>query len=385
MFDPDELPQLRKSIAERAAKDGKLLDQLREEIRPLKADLRAIKPRSTTATSLMASDGGNNKIAFDPFYIQLIRVVDSYGKQLFFDTVSPTTDTDEISAKQFDSEGAPITALGRMMRDLNARTLNELSHMVPSGEACRTTPEKVSPSWVLVYRDLCEWAVLYDRICYDSFATDTLIVRDGQLRSKLFRGERFIEWRLRVESAIEQIKTKDKRHVFLVGVAKHSKVLSRYQLAIAIEDVMVAGEPRYLPIPRSLEMKAYVWPEYARGEEDADAGGEAPKFVAGKMFLVRFGNRSGDPIWAVDLLESQQGAASEIFGYLLADAIDGFPVPLYPRCLQKAHEHAALVEFDMDLLQEEIFRSVRTMLPDTKRDILDEFRLSPDVAGRRYE
>src|SRR5439155_25342845 len=52
----------------------------------------------------------------------------------------------------------------------------------------RETPDEVSPSWVLVYRDLCEWAALYECICYRSFATDTLMVRDGLLRSKLFRG-----------------------------------------------------------------------------------------------------------------------------------------------------------------------------------------------------
>jgi hypothetical protein len=385
MFSPDELPLLRQSVAERAEKDRKLLDALREEIRPLRSDLKSIKPRSTTATSLVASDGGNNKIAFDPFYIQIIRVVDSYGKQLFFDTVSPTTDTDELGIKQFESGGAPVSALGRMMHDLGVHTLSELSHMIPSGETCRKQPERVSPSWVLVYRDLCEWAVLYDRICYHTFATDTLIVRDGQLRSKLFRGELFIKWKNSIEKAIARIRQDDKRRVYLVGVAKHSKVLSRYQLALAIEDIIPSGEPRYLPIPRNIEAKAYVWPEYARGGEERGAEGEAPKFVAGRMFLVRFGGRSGDPIWAVDLLESQQEAASEVFGYLLADAIDGFPVPLYPRCLQKAHEYAALVDFDMDLLQEEIFKSVRNMLPDSKRNLLDEFRMNPDPASRRYE
>jgi hypothetical protein len=385
MFNPDELPDLKKSVAERALKDRKLLDQLRDEIRPLKSELRAIKPRSTTATSLVASDGGNNKISFDPFYMQIVRVVDSYRKQLFFDVVSPTTDTDELAYKQFDASGNPVTALGRMMRDLGASSLNNLSHMIPSGETCREHPEKVSPSWVLVYRDLCEWAVLHDRICYHTFATDTLIVRDGQLRSKLFKGELFIRWKDNIERAIARIRNDDKRRVYLVGVAKHSKVLSRYQLAMAIEDVMPAGEPRYLPVPREIEAKAYVWPEYARGEGETGTAGEVPKFVAGRMSLVRFGSRSGDPIWAIDLLESQQEAAPEVFGYLLADAMNGFPVPLYPRCLQKAHEYAALVDFDMDLLQEEIFRSVRGMLPEGKRNLLDEFRMNPDPSGRRYE
>lgn len=385
MFDPDELPALKKAIAERTKRDKELLDTLRSEVRSMRPEVRSIKPRSTTATSLVASDGGNNKLAFDPFYIQLIRVVDSYGKQLLLDTVSPTTDTEELSFRQFDAHNRPTTALGRMMDALGVKLLNKLSHMIPSGDTCRNHPERVSPSWVLVYRDLCEWAVLYDRICFHTFATDTLLVRDGLLRSKLFSGELFIEWRKNVEAAIARIRKDDKRRVFLVGVAKHSKVLSRYQLAIALEDVLSAGEPRYIQIPREIEAKAYVWPEYARGAEQEGSGGEAPKFVAGKLFLVRFGARTGDPIWAVDIFESQCDVSSEILGYLLSDAIDGFPVPLYPRCLQKAHEHAEIVGFDLDLLQDEVFKNIRDMLPPEKRWLLDGFQLNPDPSGRRYE
>lgn len=385
MFTPDDLPSLKEAIADRAKRDKDVFEKLRQEVRLLRADVRSIKPRSTTATSVVASDGGNNKLAFDPFYIQLVRVVDSYGKQLLLDSVSPTSDTEEISAHQFDTDGKPITALGRMMNELGVKKLDKLSHMIPSGDTCRNHPERVSPSWVLVYRDLCEWAVLYDRICFHTFATDTLIVRDGLLRSKMFSGELFIKWRQKVESAILRIRHDDKRRVFLVGVAKHSKVISRYQLALAVEDIVASGEPKYVQIPREMEAKAYVWPEYARGAEEQGSGGEAPKFVAGKLFLVRFGARSGDSIWAIDIFDSQSDLASEIFGYLLSDAIDGFPIPLYPRCLQKAHEHAEIVGFDLDILQEEIYENVRDMLPPEKRGVLDRFRLNPDPSGRRYE
>jgi hypothetical protein len=208
--------------------------------------------------SLVASDGGNNKLVFDPFTVQLVRVVDSYGKELFFDAISPTTDTDKLSDSQFNSDGSPKTPLGRLMRDLGVTKLNKLSHMVPDGEKTRKEPFAVSPSWVLVYRDLCEWAVLYDRICYHEFATDTLIVRDGFLRSKLFRGELFVEFRKQLERAVERIREKDRRSIYLVGIAKHCKVLARYQLAMAIEKIMPPGEARYTRVPRELEAKAYV-------------------------------------------------------------------------------------------------------------------------------
>jgi hypothetical protein len=383
MFDPDTLPVLRKAIRDRTEADRRLLDDLRDEVRPMVSSVRTIKPRSTTSVSLVASDGGNNKLVFDPFTVQLVRVVDSYGKELFFDVISPTTDTDKLSASQFNSDGSPRTALGRLMTDLKVKTLTALSHMIPDGEKTRTEPHTVSPSWVLVYRDLCEWAVLYDRICYHQFATDTLIVRDGLLRSKLFRGELFAEFRKRLERAIEQIREKDRRWVYLIGIAKHSKVLTRYQLAMTIERIMVPGEARYVRIPRDLEAKAYVWPEYARGAEAEGEGGEAPKYVAGDMYFVRFGKTKGDPVWAVDIFSCEAKKDAEIFGYLLADAIDGFPVPFYPRCLQKAHEYAEVVDFDLAILQDEVFAAVRGLVPDGT--VLDEFQLNVDSAARRYE
>ncbi|GAW94365.1 hypothetical protein [Calderihabitans maritimus] len=386
MFDPDALPVLRRLIHDRTRSDRKLLDNLCREIRSLTGEVRTIKPRSTTAVSLVASDGGNNKLVFDPFYVQLVRVVDSYGKQLCLDAISPSTDTDALSKAQFNEDGSPKTAIGLMMSDLgvNPPTLSALSHMIPEGKRIREEPDTVSPSWVLVYRDLCEWAVLYERICHRSFATDTLIVRDGLLRSKIFRGELFIAYRRRIEEAIARIFREDRRRVFLVGIAKHSKVLTRYSLAMSIEGIFPPGEACYVRIPREMEAKAYVWPEYARGAE-TEGKGEAPKFVAGDMYFVRFGPKSGDPVWAVDIFSSQSQHAAEIFGYLLADAIEGFPVPFYPRCLQKAHEYAQVVDFDLEILQDEIFNAVRQLLPENRRDIIEAFRLNSDVSVRRYE
>lgn len=385
MFDPDVLPELRKVVKDRAKADKKLLDMLRSEVRSFAGNARVIQPRSATAVSLVASDGGNNKLAFDPFYVQLVRVTDSYGKELCLDAVSPTTDTDELSQAQFNPDDTPKTALGKMMADLGAQTLNELSPMIPKGSVMRETPEKVKPGWVLVYRDLCEWAVLYERIVFDSFATDTLIVRDGQLRAKIFAKELFIKWRENVEAAIETLYRRDRRRVFLVGIAKHSKVIDRYRLAMAIEGTFPGGEPRYVRIPRHLEAKAYLWDEYARGVEIEGEEGEAPKFVAGDMYFVRFGKHQGDPIWAVDILSSQSNRASEIFGYLLNDAISGFPVPFYPLCLQKAHEHAQIVDFDLLIFQDEIYAAVRNLLPAEKRGVIDSWRFNTDLSARRYE
>ena len=94
--------------------------------------------------------------------------------------------------------------------------------------------------------------------------------------------------------------------------------------------------------------------------------------------------RSRDPIWPVDIFTPQASQADRIFGHLLADAIEGFPVPFYPRCLQKAHERAALVDFDMDMLQDAIFNGLRTALGNESAT-LDAFVLEDVDPGQgRY-
>lgn len=385
MFTSDEIPNLRRVIAERTSADAKLLQQLRDEIRGVKADVRRIQERTATAVSLVASDGGNNKLVFDPFYVQLVRVVDSYGKQLCLEAISPTMDTDELSAAQFDASGVPKTCLGKMMKDLGVKTLHALSPMIPTGEKIRNDPGSVKPGWVLVYRDMCEWATLYDLVCYSDFGTDTLLVRDGLLRTKIFSGTLLMTWRERVVRAIEDLYKRTKRRVYLVGFAKHAQVLDRYRLAMTLENILPAGDAYYVRVPRELEERAYRWSEFAKGAEAEGEEGEAPKFVAGTMYFARFGTRETDPVWPIDLLTHDAHDPQTVFGYLFSDARQGFPIPFYPRCLQRAHEFAEVVGFDMDILQDAVFDAVRKVLPQSQHGVLDAFRLNADPSGRRYE
>ena len=132
------------------------------------------------------------------------------------------------------------------------------------------------------------------------------MVRDGLLRSKLFRGELFSEFRKKLEAAISEIREKDRRWVFLVGIAKHSKVITRYQLAMTIEKIMLPGEARYVKIPRELGGQGLRLARICKGAEAEGEEGEAPKFVAGDMYFVRFGKAKGDPIWAVDIFSCQK-------------------------------------------------------------------------------
>src|SRR5690606_27642208 len=248
MIDPASQAQLKEAIADCIGTDQGVLDALREEIQPLKSATRRIQPRATTSISLVGTDGGNNQLQFDPFLIQLVRVVDSSNNEYCLESVSPTTSIQKLNERQFNKDGSPRTALGEMMSFLNVESLPQLSHMIrPTDKG-----KPVSPSWVQVYRELVEWAILFALLKKD-FGTDTLIVCDGLLRTKIFAKDLFQKILQGMSARIEEHWSRNRRRVYLVGVAKHSKVLSRYRLAMALEGVLQTDYPAYVEVPREIE------------------------------------------------------------------------------------------------------------------------------------
>jgi hypothetical protein len=369
MIEPASFDKLQSELKDRIDKDRKVLDDMRAEVRPLKGSTRRIHPRSATAISLVGTDGGSNQLRFDPFKIQLVRVVDSSRNEYCLEVITQRTPIGELTKRHLEESGTPLTALGRMMKYLEISDLSKLSGVF------HLEAEELKSSWMNVYREMTEWAVLFDLVREKDFGTDTVIVCDGFLRSKMFAGKLFGKYRDGLEEGIKRQFEKNRRRIYVCGIAKASGVLQTYRLAMKLESVMNNMYPCFVEVPLVMEERVYEWDEWAKRQD---------KFVAGKMFLVKFGNSSYDPIWAIDILSSQKDEAPTVFGYLLEDAKDGFPVPLYPQCLQKAHENAALVDFDLELLDDEIRRVLRESLGD-KGSIIDEMALQDlDPASQRY-
>ncbi|HLX48101.1 MAG TPA: hypothetical protein VKS82_07200 [Streptosporangiaceae bacterium] len=376
MFEAAELPELRKLIADQVERDSEELNRLLAQLRVAKGDVRTIKPRSATSIALMAADGGNNRVTFNPFYLQIVRIVDSVGRQLCLDVVSPSSDIAELSRKQFRPDAAGrIKPLGRLMQALGVDHLSALSPMM-TGE---------SASWVWVYRELCEWATLFDLINHRDFAQDTLVVYDGLLRSPRFRGNLFIQMYQLLRERIEHVRRADRRRIWLAGVAKSSQVLENYRLAMSLSGLFERGSPCFVPVPYEMQKQVYRHDEYIRSPDDMQADRENPRYNIGAMHFVRFGPRSGDPVWTVDLLECQKSDAQTVFGYLLADAVAGFPIPFYPNCLQQADRHSRVADLDLDIVEETLVEAVRQQVGSERAPIIDELRLATDVAARRYE
>lgn len=379
MIEPESHKKLSEEISNRIIDDRNILDDLRSEISLLNNRVRRIHSRTATSISLVGTDGGNNRIEYDPFLIQLIRVVDSNNNEYCLEAISTSTKTKDLNNRHFDNMGTK-TALGELMHFLEIDSLHKISPMIKINEGA----ELAKPSWVQVYREITEWAILFNIIRKKDFGSDVLVVFDGLLRSKVFSGELFRKLLHGLWKAIEEHKRENKRNIYLVGLAKHSKVLSRYRLAMSLENIMNMSYPCYVEIPRDIEAKAYAWQEYARGNDADFEGEEANKFVGGKMFFVKFGKSPHDPIWPIDVFEPQVQDVQAIMGYLLSDAENGFPVPFYPLCLQKAHENAALVDFDFGILQDEIIEGIRNLLGE-ECGVLDTARFQDsDPSLRRY-
>ncbi len=381
MIEPQSYAQLKQEIAERILADRTILDQLRAEIRPLRGEVRHIQPRTTTSISLVATDGGNNSLHFDPFLVEVVRIVDSNNNEYCLEAITPSTSIAELSGKQFHEDGNPRTALGEMMHYLGVHDLRQLSPRIRGNRAGRP----INPGWVKVYRELVEWAILFSLVKTKDFGSNTLIVYDGLLRSVVFAKGLFTKYLEGIQESIDRQWQQNRRKIYLAGVAKHSKVLSRYRLAMALEGILTTSYPAYVPIPREIERKAYLWQEYTRGSDVERKEGEGNDFAGGAMFFVKFGSGRRDPIWPIDIFLPQKDEAAHILGCMLADALNGFPVPYYPQCLQKAHAHATLADFDFDVFQNHIFDGIRQLLAE-EASVLDTFRLQEnDPSLRRYE
>jgi len=329
----------------------------------------------------VGTDGGNNQLRFDPFLLQLIRVVDSSQNEHCLEAISRRTSLEVLDARHFTSSKQGKTALGRMMEYLGVDTIEQLS------PTFRRNVDDRSSSWVQVYREMTEWAVLFSLVRENKWGTDTIFLFDGDLRSKMFKLNLFAKFRKGLDEGIRRQFERNRRRLYVAGILKHSRILETYRLAMALEGVMRVAYPCYVDVPRDLERKVFRWKENARDDEvAAQEGGEENKFVGGRLYFCKFGGSPNDPIWAVDILDSHSDPeqVDAIFGYLFTDAIDGFPIPYYPQCLQRAHEHAALVDFDFEILQDEITKALRGALGE-KGTVIDELSLQEsDVATRRY-
>jgi hypothetical protein len=379
-----DLEALRARVMAAYKQDDPLFQQFRGYARRLKDKIKPLRTYSVNAVSFVSADGGDNRLVFNPATIELVRVVDSRGVECVLDAVASTAKLVELEARATSGAVTTVAPLHRLCKDLGKR-LSELSYILGSIDK----PGK-STGAIRCYRDIIEWAVLYDLATNPStqWGTDTILVRDGLLRTKSFKREIFPE----IDRLLrEGVAAHAKRNINLsvVGVAKSSAVLSRLAVAMELEATFHKPYPCFVQVDRDIEEASYnfdrTWLDTYESSEPDDEGQKLYQAL-GRLFLVKFGDRPLDPVWPVDIAEWQVQQAEKILGQLTVDAQQGFPIPDYPMCIQRAHDYAKLTGLEIAVLQDVLMDGICSQLKPEEVERLLRFKhLGQSLASLRYK
>jgi len=378
----NNLGEIKNRIKEAYKNEENVLKGLREYAKILSQNIKPIKPYSVNAVSFVSSDGGDNRLYFNPAVIELVRVVDSRGNQCALDALSGNSKATDFNKRADTNNPLLVKPLQALCDDLKMNVL-DLSYLLKGIEQ-----EGKSTGAIRVYRDIVEWAVLYDLIKYREWGSDTIIVREGLLRTKSFKRKVFPL----IDGLIREAYNKHKQNsvtVSLVGVAKQSAVLSRLAMALELENVFNKPYPCYAKVPDDIEKFCYnydrTWLDTLETSEPDEEGQYLYQSI-GKLYLVKFGDRVYDPVWPVDIAEWQEDEADKIIGQLAEDARPGFPIPDFPMCVQKAHDHAKINGLELDVLLDILYDGItEAMSNEEKEKILRMKYLGQNLTNVRYK
>ena len=371
-----EYTELSEKLGKAVEKEAPLIEELRAAVRTL--DVKKLGSRPCRSIAPVATDGGENRLSFEPLNLEIIRVVDSEGTHLVQEVI-PLSDREGV----FQSYAGRMPVLTAMMRALGRTELADISFLV-GRTASASDEERRHPDirgQVRAFRDIIEWAVLLDLASRD-WPTDVLLLRDGLLRSKMFKLGTFPLLDRAFRAAFDR-QGEGKRHrVYLLGVAKTSAVLSKLSLALTLEGTFDRDYPCYAEVPRSLEESCYnydrTWLDTAE-----DKQGDLQSYQSfGRLHLVKLSARRGAPVFPVDVpvwLPREQWQM--VLEYLAHDAQETFPVIGYPNSLQKAHEYAVLTGLEMTVLGDILIRHLLELVePRLREKLLRHVNLNRGLA-----
>ncbi len=379
-----DLDSLRDKVLSAYEVDDPLLRRFREYARRLGAGIKPLRNYLVNAVSFVSADGGDNRITFNPAVVELVRVVDSRGNECALDAIASTANSSQLNERIEINNPSLVEPLRRLCDDLRS-SVTDLSYLLKGlGDPGKSTGA------IRCYRDVVEWAVLYDLITNPAiqWGGDTILIRDGLLRTKSFKRDVFplIDQRIR-----DGVRRHQARNVTLslVGVAKQSAVLGRLAVALELEATFHKPYPCYAEVPEEVEEDCYnfdlTWLKTFETTDPQDDGRKLYQSL-GKMYLVKFGDRPFDPVWPVDVAVWQAPNVEKILGQLTADAQLGFPIPDYPMSIQKAHDFAKLTGLEIEILQDLLLLGItQNLTPDESERLLRMKHLGQSLAALRYK
>jgi hypothetical protein len=377
----DNFDEIKRRVFDAYKTEEPILQEFRAFARRIKNEIKPIRPYSVNAVSFVSSDGGDNRLFFNPAVVELVRVVDSRGNQCALDAIAANSKASELNYRVEAANALLVEPLKKLCDDLNVNVV-ELSYLLGGlGKQGKSTGA------VRIYRDIVEWAVLYDLMKYREWGSDTIIVREGMLRTKSFKRQLFPKIDELIRKAY--LKHKEKKiSVSMVGVAKQSAVLSQLSVALELEEVFHRPYPCYAAVPKDIEEKCYnfdrTWLDTLETSEPNEDGTYLYQSM-GRLYLVKFGDRPYDPVWPVDIAEWQLDEVDKIIGQLTKDAQPGFPIPDFPMCVQRAHDFAKVNGLEVDILQDILFEGItQNFSPEEKERVLRMKYLGQNLTNIRY-
>ena len=299
-----------------------------------KLDILELGYRDCYSIAPVATDGGENKLTFEPLNLEIIRVVDSEGKERI-QKIVPVSTEPEVFIKMFEE----IEVLKKFLDRLDTE-YRELSYFLPLEKDKEDHSD--FRNVIKHVRDILEWAVLLD-MAWEPQRTPTLLLRDGLLRSMSMK-----------DSAIKALAASFKeaykeKSTLLAGVAKRAKILNYYSIAINLENTFNKPYPCYCELQKKMEEATYT-----------HATAWVGKRSFGDLYFAKFTDAREGIILPIEIPQWLRDRRKEIMEYIAFTSKHSFPLIGYPAPLIKAHENASLTGIEMEylasLLKQEIMK-----------------------------
>ena len=336
-----DMKHVRDELRRALAQEQPLLEELRNQVRGFK--LQEIGHRQCYAIAPVATDGGENRITFDPLNVEIIRVVDSDGRERFQKILPLSGGSGSFRDAFNPNSNDHVPVLVRFLERLGIG-YDELSYILDVG-GDGDVRAAVRP-----FRDIVEWAVLLD-IAWEPRQSKALVIRDGLLRTKAIRKEVMPKMAKSFEAAWTE------EGSLLVGVAKRSKVLSYLSLALALEGTFRKKYPCFCEVSREVERQAHPW--WRTWLDD---------FTFGHLHLAKLAEHGDGVVLPVDIPEWLMPRRKEVLEYLAETARSSFPTIGYPEPLMRAHEGAVLHGLEMAVLEHIVVEEVLEGRPADEAD-----------------
>lgn len=330
MYRELNLDSYSQEIKEAVKEEIPKLEDMRRLFKNLKVQELGYRP--CYAIAPVATDGGENRLTLEPMNIEILRVVDSEGRERI-QKIVPLTSDPKIFKNLFEK----MDILSRFLQKLSI-SYEDISYFLPTEK--KANEEINIRGAVRTFRDIVEWAVLLD-MAWEPERTKILLIRDGLLRSKSMKENTVNKLAESFKKAYEE------KGSLLVGVAKKARVLSYYSLAMTLEGTFDRSYPCFCEIPEEVERVSYNYAASWLGKRNF-----------GDLYFVKLTENPRGLILPVEIPSWLRSRRKEILEYLAETAKVSFPVIGYPDPLIKAHENAVLNGLEMEILASKLINEI---------------------------